>query len=196
MYKGLDSPKSLANVATKLRADGFTFVARYLFRKSGIKTLLAATEVKAFHAQSIRVVSVWEDGYPTQPSYFTATQGARDGADAAAKAKAAGQPLDSIIFLAADYDARLSEVEDYFRAAQKAVKAAGFYAIGVYGNGEVCEGLKKLGIVSATWLAQSLKWRGFVQWAPHADIIQGGEYQWRGIGVDSNSATALGRWAW
>jgi len=169
--KGLDSAKSLAHVAAQLVAKGYSWVARYYFRSSHFKDVLTAAEAKALAAAGLWVVAVYENGFPTTASYFTAAQGHVDAADAVLCAQHAGQPHGTPIYFAVDYDSAPKAVDDYFRAVSVIVRNAG-YTPGIYGNGVTIAHLKALGLVTHGWLSQSTGFAGHAAALETADIVQ------------------------
>ncbi len=191
--KGLDSAKSLASVARKLAADGYGFVCRYYFNHSGFKDLLTHAEAVALSAAGLYIVAVYENGFPTQASYFTAAQGKADASIAFNRAVAAGQPPNTPIYFAVDYDAKPEDVSLYFAAVRDQLRSMGsHYLVGVYGSGAVCAYLEKHGLAAKGWLAQSRGWQGYKAAQCTADIEQGRETTVLGLDVDTDISHGRG----
>ena len=194
MSRGLDSRNDLSTHAKELKADGIDFVARYYFRRSMNKDLLTREEASALSSAGMYIVSVWEDGSPCDPSYFSASKGAADGAMATSRAIMAGQPVGTPIYLAVDYDAivdDLARILAYFETARQSIKQNG-RTCGVYGNGIVCRALHGGGLVSHTWLSGSRGWAGYDDWAPHANLVQGTTSRQHGKDIDWDTSNGNG----
>lgn len=192
MSKGLDAPRSLTSVAHQLVQDGFKWVARYYFEHSGFKDCLNRPEAEALSRAGLYIVSVWENGYPTQVNYFTAAQGHSDASLAFKCAIGARQPSSTPIYFAVDYDAKPEDVKDYFEAVSALLKQLVKYTAGAYGSGAVLTYLKNQGLISHEWLAQSHGWRGYEIGKAEANIIQGGETRWYGRDIDMDMTTGNG----
>lgn len=147
----------------------FEFACRYLSRKASKN--LSAAEAAGLSAAGISIVSIWEDGRPTTPGYFSRSKGKLDGKDAHALARAVGQPDGRPIYFAVDYDADPADVDapikEYFEGVVEAFEAAAAssgtsYSVGVYGSGLVCRVIKELAsLATFSWLAQSTGWREY-----------------------------------
>lgn len=185
--KGLDSFNDLTNYVPQLKAEGFGFVCRYYFRSSAFKKVLTASEAKMIQDAGIGLVVVYENGTPTEASYFSASKGSTDASNALSCAQNAIQPKGTVIYFAVDGDVPPSSVLSYFRALTPVVRNAGF-KVGVYGSGVVCSKLMELDLVDMTWLSQSSGWAGHKDWAPHADLVQGPVATWHGLDVDWDTA--------
>ena len=165
---GVDTPANAAPQLACLAAAGTRFVARYYARGNRPKIIRRA-EAQAISAAGLGLVAVWESGFPTTVDYFARAQGEADGADAHQRATEIGQPRDTPIYFAVDYDADPAHVAgpilEYFRgiAAGLAGAAGGTarYLVGCNGSGIVCAAIKAAGLASFTWLAQSRGWRGY-----------------------------------
>ncbi len=128
------------------------------------------SEVKRISTAGLFIVSIWEKGRPTSPSYFTSAQGTSDGQNAISAAKAFGQPAGAPIYFAVDYDASASDISGPIRIYLQAIKkvfAADhyYYKLGLYGSGCVLKYFKNT--FSYTWLSGSTGWRGsrtFTDW--------------------------------
>ena len=119
----------------------------------------------------IKLWTVFEEGQPTSPEYFTVDQAHSDAAKTIAWARMVGMPAASTIFAAVDYDAQPSDVEGYLTAFHEAVKAEGFL-MGVYGSGWICTYFANAGFAHATWLSGSTGWTGYSAFTGKCDILQ------------------------
>jgi hypothetical protein len=112
--------------------------------------------------------------------------GAPDGADAFKNAIAVGQPKNSAIYLATDYDAKpadMNNIEAYLRAADKEMPG---YGIGVYGSYYVIEEMFKRGVCKHYW--QTVAWSD-KKISQHANIFQKAiNIQENGITIDDNES--------
>lgn len=195
MANGLDANNDLSDYAGHLKQEGYAWVGRYI--NPGKSEPLTHAEAQKLSQAGLYIVSIWEQGSPTQVGYFNTAAGTHAGNGAVSAAKSIGQPLAFPIYFAVDYDAvesDLTAMGDYFAALRVPVRAAGYF-VGVYGSGLVCEYLSDKGYVSHTWLAQSRGWAGYASWKPHASIVQGGETTVLGLDVDlDQSGGNAGGW--
>lgn len=166
MRKALDVAQDTTGRAHDLQALGYWAVGLYLRADRASRAM-----VEGLHSVGMKVFSVYERGYPTRPSYFTARQGSQDGKRAVAFARSIGQPTGSHIFSAVDYDAKPENVLAYQKAFRAEVKAAGYLA-SVYGSGAVCHYLISQGYANKGWLSCSTGWSGYASFKPQAAIIQ------------------------
>jgi len=172
MIIGVDASRDCSSIAKALTSDGRQFVCRY-YANSGKKRLSLA-ELQVLNSSGLKVVVVWEDGYPTKPSYFSYTKGVDDGTSAYNDALQIGQPTGSPIYFAVDYDASDSDlagvINDYFKGIVQGLRVASQggmeHAIGVYGSGATCAYILRRGLVTYSWVAMSTGWRGhdFSEW--------------------------------
>jgi len=179
MGQGFDVNQPVGSHASAIAERGYTFVGRYGGPvKAAHGIALTKAEAEQLSAAGLYIVSIWENGFPTEPGYFTGYQGAKDGHAAAEYFEAVGQPKGTPIYFTVDCDiapAMVMEYSGFFQAAvkesgffQAAVKEAGYLA-GVYGSGPVCEALLRAGIAHCAWLAQSKGWGGPGAWQEFAD---------------------------
>jgi hypothetical protein len=182
---------------------GVNFIGRYYSRSPGKN--LSPSEARLICGAGMWIVTVWEtlgDHY----SFFSFKQGADDATSAANQAQTIGQPTDSAIYFAVDYDASPGEIAggitDYFNGVRKGLEASArggpAYSVGVYGSGLTCQTLAATGLVDHTWLAMSSGYRGSKTYASW-NIKQSLDWDEMGIGkkidpdVASNTANnALG----
>ncbi len=166
MNNGFDANRDLSPFANCLLAEGYGFVCRYYNIINPSKNLTYA-EANFLSALGISIVSVWENGFPTNASYFSEAKGIYDGTAAYQYASMTIlQPGNTPIYFAVDYDALEEDVDDviskYFGGIETAFNQISNnspkYSIGVYGSGLVCRKLKSSALASNTWLAQSTGW--------------------------------------
>lgn len=167
MKKGFDANTDLSRFGECLRDAGYSFVCRYYNVNNPSKNLTFA-EANFLSSIGLDIVAVWENGFPTQASYFSEKKGFDDGTAAYQYAMLTiDQPEGTPIYFAVDYDASESEVNgvisDYFRGVQRGFNEirnnSPKYFIGVYGSGLVCRKIKDGGLALYSWLAQSTGWR-------------------------------------
>ena len=160
MALGCDTATTLT--AARLQSlvnDKYTFVGRYLAGSY----VMSSAEAKRISNTGLYIISIWEKGKPTRPSYFTAAQGTTDGQSAISAAKALGQPAGTPIYFTVDYDASSSDIKGpittYLQAVKKVFEDDNhYYALGLYGSGSVLSYFKNT--YTYTWLAGATAWRG------------------------------------
>ncbi len=168
MGAGLDTVSVLSDRdASCMKNAGYTFVMRY-YKEQGYPRLRRSEAVAISHA-GLRIGVVFETD-PTFAAYFTAAKGRADCRSAVFQAMDVGQPEDSAIYFAVDYDASVSQalgpIKAYFNAVnnEMAYMVANFqapsYSVGVYGDGVVCSIMKSMGLARFTWLAGAMSWPG------------------------------------
>lgn len=169
---GIDASQDCSTIADAVAADGRGFICRY-YANSGTKQL-TAQELTNLRGANLKVVTVWEDGFPTSASYFSFTKGVDDGTSAYNDALQIGQPASAPIYFAIDYDAADADlaggITDYFNGIALGMKTAANGApvnpIGVYGSGATCSFALSRGLATYSWLTMSNAWRGsnFPDW--------------------------------
>lgn len=200
MSKMLDTYESqvVAYQARNLKKMGYSSVGLYLFTTSAFKQKLTRDIASTISNAGLYIVSVFENGNPTQLGYFTSSRAFFDGVNATLQAKLIGQPKGSTIYFAVDGDIAQSGfplLAAYFKAVRVLVQAAG-YKVGVYGSGAVCSYLTVAGLVSKTWLSGSTGWSGYDSWKIKCDILQGETTKILGMDCDIGESTngAGGGW--
>lgn len=190
-HKALDTYKVQEVVANAARlvAAGYTAVGLYLFRSSAFKQKLTRAAALAISKAGLYIFTVWENGQPTTAEYFSALRGDSDAVYAIEEAEAIGQPKDTPIYFAVDYDAKeadLAYITAYFRQVRPKVVAAG-YKVGAYGSGMVLAHLASLGLIQYSWLSQSKGFAGYQAWKAKANIVQGASTTILGMDVDTDT---------
>ena len=149
-----------------IRADGYSFAARYLSDDTSGKNL-SAGEADALRAAGVDVVVVWESGgSDALDGYAT---GAAQARAAEAQARACGQPEGRPIYFAVDFDASAAEegaIGSYFDGVASVL---GRERTGVYGGYYVVKRLFDAGKVKWGW--QTYAWSGG-QWDGRAQLRQ------------------------
>jgi len=167
MKRGFDSNRDLSKFGSCLAMEGYDFVGRY-YNKNNPSKNLSFAEANFLSSIGLRIVAIWENGFPTSASYFSYRTGLADGTAAYEYAKTTiSQPILSPIYFAVDYDASPQDVagviSEYFNGVVSAFNPMGNgspeYFIGVYGSGLVCRKMLETGIATHSWLAQSTSWR-------------------------------------
>jgi peptidoglycan hydrolase-like protein with peptidoglycan-binding domain len=166
MKKGFDADRDLVPFGQCLLAEGYSFVCRYYNVNDPLKNL-TYEEARFLSEIGLDIVAVWENGFPTDGSYFSEAKGFYDGLEAYQYAsQMINQPPNTPIYFSVDYDALEEDVDgpvsSYFEGLAKAFNELGRnnpkYKIGVYGSGLVCGKIKGSGLASYSWLAQSTGW--------------------------------------
>jgi LysM repeat protein len=181
MVNAIDCATKLTDAtATALANEGIKYAGRYLGHSwKGLE----APEVAAIKNAGMQIFSIFEQA-ATKVSYFTAAQGQKDAAAAAALAKELGQPEGSAIYFAVDYDAQaadLAAIAAYFKAVKDNLPG---YIVGAYGSFRVIEYLKGSGLV--TYYFQTYAWsKGQKSAAAHIYQYKN-DVRLAGVGVDYN----------
>jgi hypothetical protein len=163
--KGFDADFDCSHLLGKAKAVGTNFICRYYSHSPGKN--LSPSEARLICGAGMWVVTVWET-LGDHSSFFSFKQGVDDATSASNQAQTIGQPIDSAIYFAVDYDASSDEIAggitDYFKGVQQGLAASmpgkATYSVGVYGSGLTCDTLFKAGLVQHTWLAMSSGFRG------------------------------------
>ncbi|MEE4546453.1 glycoside hydrolase domain-containing protein [Streptomyces sp. V4-01] len=145
-----------------LRAAGKTFACRYLSHTASKN--LTPSETADLAAHDVAAVVVWE----TTASRAAASRaaGTADATEAAAQAKACGQPADRPIYFAVDWNADPTLVVPYF---QGVASVLGVARTGAYGGIKVVRYLLDHGLIRWAW--QTAAWSAGA-WEPRAHIRQ------------------------
>lgn len=164
MSLGVDcfSPVSSTTVSC-LSSNGYSFVCRYYCASNTNPKLLKHDEAKLISDGGLSVVTVYED-YNNSVSYFDYNQGYAQCNNAIGKAELVGQPYNTTIYFAVDFDATTSDlpaIKEYFRGVSAAMTYyhqvnGGRWDIGVYGSYFVVSNIYGLYGVYRTW--QTYAW--------------------------------------
>ena len=165
--RGIDMANDSSSVVGELRGRPWLkFVARYYRDPASRWPALSANEAQRLSALGYKIVTVWE-WHSSDPAYFTYATGYNDALSAVRQAKTVGQPPNSAIYFAVDFNARgsaLYQVDQYFRGVNAGLAAAGGgrpeYKVGVYGSGAVCATIKGERLAQYSWLTGSTAWEG------------------------------------
>jgi hypothetical protein len=177
-----------------LKAKGYGAIGVYLRPDRCNKAM-----IDAIHANGLKVFSIFEHGQPTDPRYFSADQGKRDGQAAESFALQIGQPSKSWIFTAFDYDSSLADIDgcnwQYFQAFDAELAKSGYQA-GAYGNGVLCQTFQLRQQYNRRkfkgFLPGSTGFGGYRQYKTLAAIVQGQELEICGLDVDLDVIRDLG----
>lgn len=176
---GIDVAGDVTGALPCLVDEGYAFVARYYAIPEDTKIpgkILTPAEAQAISAAGLKIVAVWENGRADEHGYFTYAHGLRDGQAALALAAAIGQPDDTPIYFAVDFDATDDEIDSgvtsYFRGVIAAFGSIN--RVGAYASGHVCDVLDGTALASRFWLAGATGWAGYKEFAAW-DILQRAE---------------------
>jgi hypothetical protein len=170
------------------RAQGYSFVVRYLSHDSG-KSIDAA-EARATAGAGLDIVLNWED--TAQAALGGYGQGVADAQAAAAQAAAIGTPAGRPIYFSIDFDASAAQqgaLDAYFDGVAAVL---GREATGAYGGYSQLQRLFNAGKI--TWGWQTYAW-SYGAWEPRAQLrqiengIAGGSED-----LDQAVATDFGQW--
>lgn len=175
--KGFDCFSTVwPEMAPQLSALGYSFFARYYRRaplEGGRGNALSRAEAAALFDAGFWALAIYQN-YSDSLSYFSHRSAEADAAAALAAARYHGQPKDTAIYFAVDFNPTPEEMPDilaYFQVVQDALWLEG-YLTGVYGSGMVCRTLVDHGVVHKTWLSNAKGWRGYYDWFSKADVVQ------------------------
>jgi hypothetical protein len=189
---GIDASVNLGNAigclrTAKVRGRPVTFVCRY-YNTNNPRKNLTQREAIDLSGAGLSIVAIWENGFPTTRDYFTRARGARDGEAAFRMAFKFGQPAETPVYFAVDYDAfnnaDRTAVRAYFEGVRAGLRTylsdpalraiARSYTIGVYGSSCVLDWCQDQGIATFFWQAHAPGWcggRNRARW-PNANIRQ------------------------
>ena len=183
MYQGIDTAARItAAQAAKIRAEGVSFVGRYLVPETYGKAL-TAKEAAILRGAGLAILLCWEIGAADMRG--GAARGAADGAKARQIAESMGVPAGTVIYFAADYNVPTGELilcEQYLNAAQAAL---GKYRVGAYGGEKLITFLADRGLPITLW--QCVAWTNMFSDA--AAVIQ---YAWQGAADAKEMAAKIG----
>ncbi len=175
MKNGLDTNRQTGALAACLKSSGIDFVMRYYSSgSSNPDKPLNTAEATALGQANVEIGVIFENSpMNVTVDYFTNAQGQADGTSAWNVAQALGQPSNSCIYFAVDFDAQpdeIASVVDYFQGVKTgmntAAGGASAYTIGVYGSGCVCQAVKEdNGLATYSWLTLSQGWCGVKTYA-------------------------------
>lgn len=175
-----------------IRADGYTFAARYLSYEPGKN--LTRGEADGLRSQGIDVVVVWEAGaYDALDGYGV---GVQDAQVAEQQAAAAGSPSDRPIYFAIDFDASAGQqgaIDAYFDGVASVI---GRNRTGAYGGYYPIKRLFDAGKIRYGW--QTFAWSGGL-WDGRAQLRQVQNDVFVGGGdcdVDVGVAPDFGQWGY
>lgn len=143
-----------ATILTKAKAEtlfnnGYRYIGRYLTGTyaGGLSKALTIEEEQTILDAGLRFFPIYQDG-GTKLSYFTSSQGTKDGQAAKEAALKLGIPSGTIIYFAVDFDALdyqiTSNIIPYFKAVNDELQT-GIYRTGIYGPRNVCSRVSKAG---------------------------------------------------
>jgi len=183
MYTGIDTAARITTAqAAKIKAQGLSFVGRYLVPESYGKAL-SAKEAAVLRDAGLAILLCWELG--GEDMRQGAVKGAEHGARARALAEGMGVPSGTVIYFAADYDVPQRDLiycAQYLNAAKAAL---GKYQVGCYGGERLITFLADRGLPVALW--QCVAWTN--QFHDAAAVIQ---YAWQGASDAKAMAAKLG----
>jgi Rv2525c-like, glycoside hydrolase-like domain/Putative peptidoglycan binding domain len=154
----LDTNRNTVGHLTRLKRLGVKTIIRYI--AAGLtrnEKVVKPGEASAIGAAGMKLGLVYEIGGKPNGTYV----GRRDGDFALQYAKTVGAPRDAVIWYAVDYDATASQMPGIM-AAFAAFKDSlgGYYRVGAYASGFVCDRLYGAGLISHRWLTMSMGFNG------------------------------------
>jgi len=190
---GVDLAIDASDVLNELQTRRIDFVARYYRHPESRWPALSPQEARRLASLGVKLVALWE-WHSARPAYFSYASGYADAISAYRQARGIGQPPDSAIYFAVDFNAQgaaLDAVRQYFAGVSAGLAAAGGgkppYKVGVYGSGAVCDAVKRAGLAQYSWLSNSTAWDGSLAYRGW-DIRQVG--RWAGLSFDHDADEA------
>jgi hypothetical protein len=157
----IDTPISVVSSLQHLKGIGITAIGRYYSRYKW--KVLSRNEAELIGTAGISIFVVYEDG--ASPNDFDGNKGVFDAQNALQCAKDVGQPTNSAIYFAVDFNSDADQVAQriipYFQAIRQVFgenKVA--FAVGIYGNGLACQKLLDMKLCDYTWLSNSTSYNG------------------------------------
>jgi len=173
MYDALNTWEDMTPYGQDLLAQGIKAVGRYIFNASAFKKLLTAAEAKHLSSLGLKLFTIWEDGSPTTPAYFTTARAKADYEAAYLHVKMLGMPSDATVYFAVDADLSPDDVKAYFDCIEASCCDDGYpFGIGAYASGTVLQFLADRGVINHGMLSESRGWSGFDAYKGSADILQ------------------------
>jgi hypothetical protein len=159
----MDSRTDCSPFTDGITGEGMKFVARYYSRVS-LKSLTPA-EAQQLSSSGVGLIAVFQDSN-NSVDLFSTDIGESHADKALQLAAAIGEPADTAIYFAVDFDPTLANVQgpisDCFSALRNALAAApAQYVLGVYGSGLTCRVLRDSGLAKFTWLSCSTGFREY-----------------------------------
>lgn len=171
-YKGVDTAATISKeAAQKLKAEGISFVGRYLVPTTMPKSI-KANEIKGLRDAGLAILLCWEIGASDVKG--GAERGKSDGERARHLAESFGVPAGTTIYFACDYNASEKDypvIEQYIRAASDACYP---YLAGMYGHAALVDYLASKGACHHFW--QCVAW-SYGRVSAHTSVYQ---YAWSG----------------
>jgi Domain of unknown function (DUF1906)/Putative peptidoglycan binding domain len=170
---GMDASMNSEEFTECIAGAGMEFVARY-YSSFKLKVLTRSEEI-TLSAAGLDLVAVFEDTAKIED--FDADSGEKDATVALSCASDAGQPGQTAIYFAIDFDPALSQIQGpitgYFQAVKKVIENdARAFKIGVYGSGLTCRTLRDAGLAAFTWTSQSTGFHETITFCTQANIAQ------------------------
>ena len=171
---GMDASVDCRTFASCIATAGMKFVVRYYSNSAG-KTM-TPPEAAALSKAGLQVAAVYQDS-GNSIKFFSTELGKKNAAKALLLAAGIGQPEESAIYFAVDFDPAADQVRgpitDYFEEVSAALAVADTrYAVGVYGSGLTCRIIRDAGLAAFTWLSGSTGFRESTKFRPQANLIQ------------------------
>ena len=154
----LDTNRNTFGHLANLKRLGVKTIIRYIAAGlTGNEKVVKPGEASAIGAAGLKLGLVYEIGGKPNGTYV----GRRDGDFAVQYAKTVGAPRGAVIWYAVDYDATSSQMPGIM-AAFAAFKDSlgGYYRVGAYASGYVCDRLYAAGLITHRWLTMSMGFNG------------------------------------
>lgn len=139
--------------AQVLLKNGRTYVGRYLTGKYKI----TPNELNTIYNSGLKIIPIMQV-LGDYKGYFDETSGFNDANSALTVAKANGFPENTVIYFAIDYDALLSDLNDYilpyFKSINKVFNSVSpHYRVGVYAPRAICTALSEAGYTCSSYVS-------------------------------------------
>lgn len=176
---------------TMLKAQGVTFVCRYLSKVNAltVRKILTASEAKALSQAGISIVSNYE--WYANRALEGVASGVTDAQIAQSQHSECGGPPDKPIYFSVDCDCAGEQTVEYFKGVASVL---GLDRTGVYGSYRVVKYLLDNGLIK--WVWQTYAWSGGA-WDSRANIKQyrnGVILAGHSVDYDESTGSDFGQW--
>ena len=181
-FKIIDTPWHTTTILSCLKTEGIETVIRYYNNGNGknlYQKRLEVAEANALSTKGFNIMVIFQL-FNNAPKYFDFDQGLAAGKSAFLWARdTIGQPFNSAIYFAIDYDAMGADITTkiipYFEGVQQAFddhqENGKTYKVGAYGSGAVMTALLSKQLISYRWLSESTGYAGT------KEAIRDGDYE-------------------
>lgn len=185
-----------------IQNEGMSFIGRYLNRLEGSHDELTYDEINLICGAGLYIYSIYQASGTTGTSHFNYANGENDADDAIYLAPNLGQPGNTPIYFAVDFDATIEQIVNYIVPYFQGVLSKlqnSEYRLGIYGSRQVCGYIR--GSYSPT---ERYTFISDNSWSGDFDDWNLRQYNWdttigsgsSAINVDYNESSSYGGGGW